>query len=212
LFDFAARHPDARTYSGRGASYAIPLPSGEQIVVRHNRHGGALASITGDLFRAPTRAPIELALSERLRSHGIPTPQVLGYVTYPAFPGFERADVATREIQNSGDLSSLLTSREPSARERALRATATLIKALADAGARHHDLNIKNVLLQAPTELAPRAFVLDVDRVTFGLERHAAIEANVTRLVRSARKWQRLHAATVTDDELDSFLSLVRDQ
>jgi hypothetical protein len=211
LYDYAARHPGARAFAGRGAAYAIPLPSsGERIVVRHNRHGGMLASLTGDLFRAPTRAPLELALSERLRALGISTPQVLGYVAYPALAGLERADVATREIEDSNDLSAALMSIDRTVRDRALRATGSLIETLAEAGARHHDLNIKNVLLQERATSRPQAFVLDVDRVTFGLDRRSAIQANVARLIRSAKKWQRLHAAAVTDAELDSFAAMAR--
>jgi len=212
LYDYAARHPGAREFEGRGASYGISLPSSsERVVVRHNRHGGMLASMTGDLFRAPTRAPLELEVSERLRSLGIPTPQVLGFATYSIALGFERADVATREVENSSDLSASLLSHDSAVRARALEATAGLIRGLGDAGARHHDLNIKNVLLQVQKEQSiPRAFVLDVDRVTFGLDRRSAIEANVDRLIRSAKKWRRLRSALVTDAELDSFAEMAR--
>ena len=213
LYEFAARCPDARTYSGRGASYGIRLPaSGARVVVRHNRHGGALAAITGDVFRSPTRARLELDVSERLRSVGVDTPQLVGYVRYPVAAGFERADVATSEVDGSSDLSMSLMSSDPSVRERTLAATASLIRKLADVGARHHDLNIKNVLLEArQASTVPRAFVLDVDRVIFGLERSRALEANLGRIVRSAQKWRRLHGAPVTDAELDSFASMTRD-
>lgn len=211
LYDFAGRHPQARTLVGRGASYAIPLPENERVVVRHNRHGGLLASLTGDLFLAPTRAPLELDISEKLRSLSVPTPRVLAYVTYPATPGFERADVMTREVVNAQDLSAALMSGDSAERDRALIATASLLKELADADARHHDLNIKNVLLQPSADGGvPQAFVLDVDRVTFGLGRSATTEANLARLLRSARKWQSLHNARVTESELDSLRSVVR--
>jgi len=213
LYDYARRYPRARVFAGRGASYGIRFPSSsEGVVVRHNRHGGLLAPLTGDVFRAPTRAPSELDVSERLRALEVPTPRLLGFVTYPVMPGFERADVATREVENASDLSASLTVNDRAVRERALHAAAALVRRLSDAGARHHDLNIKNVLLQAGDErVAPTAFVLDVDRVTFGLDRHSAIEANVARFVRSAKKWQRLQGAPVTDAELDSFASMVRD-
>jgi len=211
LYDYAARHPKARAFAGRGASYGIPLPSsGERVVVRHNRHGGMLAAITGDLFRAPTRAPLELEVAERLRSLNVPTPQLLGYVAYAVVAGFERADVATKEVIESGDLSESLLSTDGRVRVEALNATAALIRSLADAGARHHDLNIKNVLLQKKTEQILGALVLDVDRVTFGLDRRSAVDANVARLIRSAKKWRRLHGALFTDAELDTFASMAR--
>lgn len=212
LYEFAARQPDARSLAGRGTSYAISLPvSDDRVVVRHNRHGGLFASLTGDLFLSPTRAPLELDVSERLRSVGVPTPQVLAYVRYSATPGFERADVMTREIENAHDLSAALMSSDENEREQALTATADLIKRLAEADARHHDLNIKNVLLQPDSgERAPKPFVLDVDRVTFGLGQRETTDANLGRLLRSARKWQSLHGARVTDSELDALSSMVR--
>jgi hypothetical protein len=211
LYDFAARQPAVRALAGRGASYAITLPNtAERVVVRHNRHGGLFAPITGDLFLSPTRAPLELEISERLRAAGVPTPRLLAYVAYVATPGFERVDVVTREVENAHDLSASLMSDDDE-RERALFATARLIRQLADADARHHDLNIKNVLLEPhPNRTIPNAFVLDVDRVTFGAGRDTSRNANLSRLLRSARKWQSLHGARVTDAELDAFASAVR--
>lgn len=212
LYDFAARHSESRMLAGRGATYAIPLAeAGERVVVRHNRHGGLLAAVTGDVFLSPTRAPHELEISERLRGAGVPTPSILAYVTYPVSLGFERADVMSREIEDSCDLSVALLSDDPARRETAIRATAELMAQLVAADARHHDLNIKNVLLQSnPSRVVPTAFVLDVDRVTFGQGRSATRDANVARLLRSARKWQSLYGARVTDLELDALESMVR--
>ena len=214
LHEFAACQPNARPLVGRGTSYAIRLPGiGDRVVVRHNRHGGLLAPITGDLFLQPTRAPLELEIAMRLASSGVRTPRVLAYVAYPAGRLFARADVMTQEIENSEDLSDALVSSDANKRGQALRSTAILIAQLADAGARHHDLNIKNVLLQTHSPRAvPLAFVLDVDRVTFGLERNAAREENLMRLLRSARKWQAVRNVSVTSAELDAFASTVRAQ
>src|SRR5205814_3048324 len=79
LYDYAAQHEEAHSLSGRGIVYAVPLPNGERVVVRHNWHGGLLAPITGDVFLAPTRAPYELATSLRLMRHGVPTPEIVAY-------------------------------------------------------------------------------------------------------------------------------------
>jgi len=49
LYEAAARDLAARSLAGRGIAYAIALPvSGTRVVVRHNRHGGALARLTRD--------------------------------------------------------------------------------------------------------------------------------------------------------------------
>jgi hypothetical protein len=211
LFDYASRHPHARALAGRGTAYAVPLPGdADRVVVRHNRHGGVLASLTGDLFRSPTRAPLELRVSERLRALDVPTPRVVAYVTYPALAGFERADVATREVSDSQDLSVAMMGVDARTRVGALGAAAGLVAALARAGARHRDLNIKNILLHAARGGELKALVLDVDRVELNVPTSKALEANLARLLRSARKWQSLHGARVTETELLEFASLAR--
>ncbi|MEO7083651.1 MAG: lipopolysaccharide kinase InaA family protein [Gemmatimonadaceae bacterium] len=205
LYDYAARNPNARSLAGRGVAYAVPLPGNvEQVVIRHNRHGGLLAGLTRDVFRSPTRAPYELETSLRLARAGVPSAPVLGYATYDVAPGFCRADVISREIVASADLSHALLSANAPTRMRALTATADLIARLSDAGARHHDLNVKNVLLRE-NDGGVEALVLDVDRVTFGETSRAALEHNLTRMLRSARKWQTRYGARVTDAELDAF-------
>jgi 3-deoxy-D-manno-octulosonic acid kinase len=211
LYDYAARQPAARPLAGRGTAYAVTLPgTTERVVIRHNRHGGFLAPLTGDLFRSPTRAPLELRVSERLRALDIPTPRVVAYVTYSAFAGFERADVASREVAESEDLSAALMSNDSSLRVGALHATAMLVAALAQAGARHHDLNVKNILVHKPRTGDPSALVLDVDRVEFSRPGLDVLEANLARLIRSARKWQSVHGARVTELELLELVSNAR--
>lgn len=211
LYSYAERHPQARALAGRGIVYAVPLPGEtEQVVIRHNHHGGLLAAVRGDLFLPPTRAPRELLTSERLRHHGVPTPTMLGYVTYPAAAGLRRVDVMSREVVGALDLSVSLLSADALERVRALAATANLITALSDLGARHHDLNAKNVLVHDADGRSPEALVLDVDRVTFADGVDQAREQNLARLLRSARKWQSYQGARVTDAELETFTVLVR--
>ena len=203
LYDAAARDPSARPLAGRGVAYAVALPAtGVRAVVRHNRHGGLLAPLTGDLFLPPTRAPLELDIAIRLRALGVATPEVLMYGVSPAFVAFSRADVVTREVEHGRDLATYL-SRETSADERSVAWSATreLVRTMRDAGVRHHDLNVKNVLL-APAASGLTAILLDVDRVTF----HApgdtgATAANVARLLRSARKWRDERGAVFDERE-----------
>jgi hypothetical protein len=212
LFRYAERHPRARALAGRGVAYAVPLPGEvEQVVIRHNRHGGMFARLTRDVFRPPTRAPLELEMSGRLRSAGVQTPAVLGYVVYQAPAGFCRSDVMTREVTDSFDLSFAIMSEDQTLRARALLAASNLVSALSDANARHHDLNVKNVLLHETDRDALEAFVLDVDRVEFVRTAAEAREANVARFLRSARKWRSDHGAPVTETELEIFVAGLRD-
>lgn len=211
LYEFAAASAGARAIAGRGTAYVASLPGGECVVVRHNRHGGALAAITRDLFREPTRAPLELAIAERLRAIGIPTPVVLAYATYPAAPGFWRADVVTRYVAPSADLSAVLLSNDESLRADAWKATALLLGEMSAAGVRHHDLNAKNVMLHLHDDRPPVAMVLDVDRVVFGETPERALEGNLARLFRSFRKWRSLYGARVDESEIDALARRVRE-
>ncbi len=190
IYAHAAAHPERRELSGRGPAYAIPLGSA-RVVVRHVRHGGFLAPLTGDLFLPPTRAPYELAVSHRLRDGGVPTPQVVAYVTYPAAMFLRRADVITREIPDATDLGTLLGTASRSASDRAAlwESVSELIAALAAAGAYHEDLNVRNILVSAGADGRRTAHAIDVDRVVWGHPGDPAlVRTNLDRLHRSARK------------------------
>jgi hypothetical protein len=105
LYAYGQTHPKARKLIGRGIAYAVPLPDGlTRVVIRHSRHGGVLAPVTGDRFIGRTRAPFELATALRLASAGVRTPEIIAYATYPAGALFRRSDVATREIVGGRDL------------------------------------------------------------------------------------------------------------
>ena len=207
LYEAAARDLTARRLLGRGVAYAIALPAtGTRAVVRHNRHGGLLAPLTRDLFLPPTRAPHELAVALRLRELAVPTPELLMYGTSPGPYPFLRADVVTRQIEAGRDLAAFMMSESP-ADERAAAWTATraLVGAMNAAGVRHHDLNVKNVLL-APSDRGLMAHLLDVDRVTFGARGAADVaQGNVARLLRSARKWRNERGAVFDEGELAPF-------
>jgi hypothetical protein len=205
LYEYAARHPRAREFTGRGAAYAVPLPDlVTQVVVRRSRHGGFLAPVTGDRFLAPTRAPRELRSAVRLAACGVRTPELVAYATYPAGPLLRRSDVATREVPRGKDLAvALLNPPAGGAKQELLRAAAGLVAALGRCGARHPDLNLKNVLLAPGAGSRNEAWVLDVDRVTFGRAGDPAItRANLDRLTRSARKWRELYGAAISEAEL----------
>lgn len=205
LFDYAAHHPDAKPLRGRGVAYAVPLP-GEAAhgVVRRSRHGGLLAPLTGEAFLGDTRAPRELAVSLRLTTLSVPTPEVLAYATYYAGPMVRRADVVTRFVPDSSDLAERLM--HPSAerdKDELLVATAELLARMAIARARHPDLNLKNILIARDTNGRFEALLLDVDRVWFDRQSaERATAANLRRLARSAGKWRRTRDLPLHDGDL----------
>lgn len=201
LHEYAARQPGARRLQGRGAVYAVSLPrSAERVVVRHSHHGGLFAPLTRDVFLAPTRAPYELETSLELAKRGVPSPSVVAYALYPSGGLFQKADVCSREIAGSRDLSQFLVRGKVAERSAALDATARLVATLSHAGARHHDLNAKNVLIASES-----AYVLDVDRVTLGGSPETALDANLARLNRSLRKWRDQLGASISDDDIRSL-------
>ncbi|MEP7347928.1 MAG: lipopolysaccharide kinase InaA family protein [Gemmatimonadaceae bacterium] len=199
LYDFGTTHPERRELAGRRPAYAIPLPSGgPRVVVRRSQHGGLLAALTRDLFFPPTRAPYELLVSLILARAGVPTPPVIAYAVYPVGPLFRRSDVATAEVRGE-DLRSVLGSapNEP-ASAGWLTPVSELLKGLARAGAWHPDLNIKNILLAPDDAGATRAYVLDVDRISFHPPEDPNVRsANFQRLERSLRKWSEQGAIAV---------------
>jgi hypothetical protein len=203
LHDWASRHPEARELSGRGIVYAVPLPKkGPRVVIRHNRHGGVLAGMTGDRYPVPTRAPRELATALRLAEAGIPTPAIVAYAVYPAGPLLQRSDVASSEIHGGQDLAAFLARSSTSEREEGWRATLELLDRLAAAGVRHQDLNLKNILLQRSDD-GLRAYLLDVDRVTFRQPLDPEVrEKNFRRLERSLLKWRDERGLAVTESDL----------
>jgi 3-deoxy-D-manno-octulosonic acid kinase len=190
LHAWASRQAGTLALAGRGTAWTATLPDGADVVVRHSRHGGVAARLTADLFLAPTRAPRELASALRLAGAGVPTPEVVAYAVYPAIWPFARADVVTRRLRGSDFPDSWRAAPDASARRAMVRALAVLLRQLRSAGALHPDLNLKNVLLVMSDD-DPTAFVLDVDRVSFGDAGSRNIGTlNLERLLRSSRKWR----------------------
>ena len=205
LYDYARRHPRARSMTGRAIAYAAPLPDATtHVVVRHSHHGGWLAPLTGDRFLRPGRAPHELRTALRLTSAGVRTPQLVAYATYPGGPLLVRSDVMTREVPRSRDLAvALVGLPDPTSKREMLEATAALLASLTAAGARHPDLNLKNVLISATDDDRRVAYVLDVDRIAFGSPGAPSIgRANLSRLSHSARKWRDRHDASIDEADL----------
>lgn len=221
LYAYAERHPNRRVFHGRAPTYAVPLPQGAgDVVVRHAWHGGLLRTITRDVYLPPTRAPGELRMSEWLRAAGVRTPRVVAYVRYPAPLGLRRVDVATELVPEGRDLAAVLLPApddRPAAARRAqwVDATAELVAGLSRLGARHPDLNLKNVLLAPDAAGVTRAWVLDVDvvRVTgrppSGRDVERAYMANVERLSRSFDKWRATRGLRIDHHELNALFTQI---
>jgi hypothetical protein len=208
LHGWAATQPGARAMRGRGVAWATRLPNGTEVVVRHSRHGGALARLTGDLFLAPTRAPRELDNAIRLQAAGVQTPTVIAYVVYRAFGPLCRADVVTALV-NGVELPDAVVAADDTGRAAIAGAVRALVEAMGDARAHHPDLNAKNILVE--TRGRDRAaWVIDVDRVTFGGDNPAAVRGdNTMRLWRSVMKLRQNGAFPVDDNVIRQFFRVL---
>ncbi|MEO8881316.1 MAG: lipopolysaccharide kinase InaA family protein [Gemmatimonadaceae bacterium] len=213
FYEYAEHHAEARPFTGRGLVYAVPLASGDSVVVRRSRHGGLLGPLRDDKFLGATRAPHELELSLKLRHLRVSTPEIVAYATYPAGPMFRRADVVTREVPKSRDLAAALGMLSRTDSKRALiAATGKLLASLSIAGARHPDLNLKNILIADNDFGGVEAYALDVDRVWF--DKPAAqvvLDANLRRLSRSAFKWRRNQGLPIEEADLLAIESSARE-
>ena len=210
LHDWAATVPGARAYRGRATAWGTRLPiTGMDVVVRHAQHGGALAALTGDRFLMPSRAPWELEVSLRLRAAGVPTPELVAYVLYPAGPGLCRVDVATRRLPDGGDFPTMWQKANSTSRDRIIEATAALVRSLGAAGAHHADLNVKNVYL-AGEGSSWCAYALDVDRVRFfPSDDYRARQLTLARLVRSMEKSRTQFGLVIDDIAIATLTRLV---
>jgi hypothetical protein len=204
LIAFARDFPGARPMQGRQMAYAIPI-GGTHGVVRRNHHGGVFRRWTGSMFLWP-RAQKELAISLSLQRMGIPTPTVLAIAIYRVDLLFV-SDVVTEEILQGQDFGAfLLESRlDTEDRRHGWRAVFELLDRLAAAGVRHHDLNVKNILLRRASGDSFAAYVLDVDRVVMNLSRRDADAGNRARLLRSLEKWRDTRQLQISDAEIETL-------
>lgn len=189
----ASDGPDLR---GRAPVFVLPLGFAS-VAVRHYFRGGAVASLFGDRYLSVgfPRPIAETLASEKLRSLGIPTPQVIAAAVYP-HGAFYRGDIATELIEGGVDLGEYLFGvRESGSGDAhgvaALVEAMALIERLSSAGMHHPDLNVKNFLVQ-PTPSSMKVHVLDLDRCKKAEGNPGALRNAMVRRFRSSlSKWER---------------------
>jgi len=156
------------TAGRRGPSALLPLgPDGARLHLRPLRHGGWLAPLLRDRFPSDRRARSEILANDVLRRRGAPVPEPVVAVAWRR-GAVVRAAVGTVHVEGATDgLAFLSAQPEP---ERLLRAAAAAGRALRrfhDAGGRHADLQVANVLLREEAS-GTRAWLVDLDRARVG--------------------------------------------
>jgi 3-deoxy-D-manno-octulosonic acid kinase len=154
--------PSAGT--GRAHTALVPLPAGgPRVVVRRLHHGGLLGSVLGERYAGPTRVIRELEVTAGLRAAGAPVPDPVLALARRRRPGFALAIATVHEADTMDALAFLRNAPEPERMERAAAAAGAAVRRFHDAGGRHADLHVKNLLLRE-TEAGTEAIVIDLDR------------------------------------------------
>jgi 3-deoxy-D-manno-octulosonic acid kinase len=190
---YLGKHGQAsRHLGGRAPHPSIPIKKGERMVLRHYSHGGLLRFMSKDLYLFGSRSFQELALTEEIRSMGIPTVQPIGAIQRRVPPFFYQAYLLTQEIPDAKDGIQYLREIRPrsdaqnlSIKRKLIRDAGLLIRRFHEAGFFHGDLQLRNLLI-ADDHL----FLIDFDRAyrRRRLSRRERLE-NLLRLNRSVDKW-----------------------
>lgn len=174
---------------GRAATALVSVPGGgPRVILRRLRHGGLLGPLFGARYGSPRRALSELEITARLHEAGAPVPEPVFALARRRWVGFDLA-LATVYEEGATDALEFLASSpdEP----RILRAAAALgagVRRFHEAGGRHADLHVKNLLLRE-TRAGAEAIVIDLDRGSQGAPPEVGERANeLGRLWRSLLK------------------------
>jgi len=193
---------------GRTLHPSLPLEGGKRMVFRQYSHGGVLRALTGNLYLFGARSFRELALTEEIRSCGIPTVFSLGAIHHRIFFPFYQAYFLSLEVPRAIDLIQFFqetvampSSEALSLKRKTIRSAGLLIRQFHQAGFFHGDLQLKNILVAGDQLL-----LIDFDRSY----RKPALSVqerikNLLRLNRSVEKWKRLGVPITRTDRWRFF-------
>jgi 3-deoxy-D-manno-octulosonic acid kinase len=153
--------------TGRAATALLPLPGGARLQLRAVRHGGLLGPLWGDRLLGLGRPLRELAANASLRERGAPVPRPVLVVGVRRGPLWSAA-VGTLHEPDTRDGLALLASA-PAARQAASAAAAAAraVRRFHDAGGRHADLHLGNLLFRERSG-GCEALVIDLDKAQVG--------------------------------------------
>jgi len=174
---------------GRGEVLLIKGKQGE-MAVRKYRHGGLLRRLTGDLFCFGARPFQEVVVTERVKSAGVPTLQILAAIMERGWGGWYRGYLITKYLPSATDLISYLdTEPEGERRREVIEQASEAVKKMHRAGVYHADLHLKNFLVE---EKEKRVLLIDFDKsVACTHLTPSRRMKNLKRLDRSAEKLKR---------------------
>jgi hypothetical protein len=178
---------------GRSHHPSVPIREGERMVVRRYSHGGLFGPLTRNLYLFDSRSFRELALTEEIRSWGIPTVEPIAALHQLTLFPFYKAYLLSLEVPRAIDLIQYFQKmghypslKDVSKKRKIIRSAGLLLRQFHDSGFFHGDLHLKNILIAGEQLL-----LIDFDRsyrksvLTIG-ERMR----NLLRLNRSVEKWK----------------------
>ena len=208
--DLAKRSPEVTfRFGGRRPHPSIPIGDGRRVVLRSYSHGGLFRALTRNLYFFGSRSFRELALTEEIRSRGIPTVQPVGAIHRFVFFHMYMAWFLSLEIPHAMDLIQFFQEIGPhpspqdlSLKRKIIRSAGILLRQFHQSGVFHGDLQLKNILVSGDQLL-----LIDFDRSCLRPKLSARERAkNLFRLNRSAEKWRYL-GLPVTRRDLWRFFS-----
>lgn len=146
---------------GRGGVGVLHV-GGQDLVVRPFRRGGAFGRLLRDRYAGPTRARRELELLDALRNEGVPVVVPVAAVARRG-RAFWRLRLCTERVADALPLPAFLAAR-PTLRRFAAEALGIVVRLAFEAGLRHPDLHLDNVLCSLRGDDKVRAVLVDLDR------------------------------------------------
>jgi len=174
---------------------------GRRAVGKRALHGGLFGRVLGGLYLGHGRVEAAMDAALRLRSAGVPTPEVIAagwrQVTRPFFA----LALLTEEIAGQSLHERLVACADrPHGRRMLLKAAGEAVRRMHDAGFVHADLNLANLVVEAGSGV-PRVHIVDLDGGRFvPVPRERAALGNLRRLLRS---WEKFIAPRTRADTRD---------
>lgn len=188
---------------GRGAVAVVETPAG-RCFLKRMRRGGMLGPWRGDRFFRADRLLDNLVVPAAAIARGVSTPRAIALRLERSGGGSWLAWLALEHLDGGRSLASLLRDGAPEVRQ--LDAAMRAVRRAHEAGLRHPDLNLGNLVVRrGPSEV--EGYVVDLDRarltgrpLPFG--RRAR---ELRRLERSYAKLFRREARGAADGSLDFY-------
>lgn len=166
---------------GRGGVGRLQV-AGRDLVVRPYRRGGAFGKLLNDRYSRPARARQELEVLHHLQMEGVPVVAPIAAVAKKG-RAFWRLRLCTEWLADAQTVPAFLAAF-PERRRQTAEAVGLVVRLAFDAGLRHQDLHLDNVLVR-PSGDRVRAVLVDLDRAR--IEAPVTDRARDTMLVRMQR-------------------------